>query len=166
MSLFSVDRENGTTSAEGGNGPPEQINIIGRGTRIEGTVDTEHNIRIGGTLDGDLTSGGKIMIAEGGRVEGEVRAEAADVAGEVDGELTVDGLLVLRSSAVIRGDLTTEKLVIEDGAVFTGHCTMSSGDSAAGVESRSAEELGRGEGGSGERSGRTESREESPTAAR
>lgn len=166
MSLFSVDRENGTTTAEGGSGPPEQINIIGRGTRIEGTIDTEHNIRIGGSLDGDVKSGGKIMIAEGGRVEGEVRAEAADVAGEVDGEIAVDGLLVLRSSAVIRGDLTTEKLVIEDGAVFTGHCTMSSGGAAAGVESRGKEEAGRSEGGTGERSGRTESREESTSTAR
>jgi cytoskeletal protein CcmA (bactofilin family) len=166
MSLFSVDRENGTTSTEGGSGPPEQINIVGRGTRIEGTVDTEHNIRIGGTLDGDLKSGGKIMIAEGGRVEGEVRAKAADVAGEVDGEITVEGLLVLRSSAVIRGDLTTEKLVIEDGAVFTGHCTMSSGGSASGAESRSGENVGRDEDEGAERSGRSETLEESSSSAR
>ena len=166
MSLFSVDRENGTASAEGGSGPPEQINIIGRGTRIEGTIETEDNIRIGGSLDGDVKSGGKIMIAEGGRVEGEVRAEAADVAGEVDGEIAVGGLLVLRSSAVIWGAVPSWKLVIEDGAVFTGHCTMSSGGTAGGGEGRRREEVGRAEEGGDERTGRTESREESTSTAR
>lgn len=127
MSLFSVDRKNGTAPSDGGSAPPDQINIIGNGTRIEGTIDTEHNLRIGGELDGDVESTGKLMIAESGRVDGEVHAASADVAGELDGEIRVDGLLVLRSSAVIRGDVRTEKLVIEDGAVFTGHCTMTSG---------------------------------------
>lgn len=144
MSLFSAERKNGAASVDGGSGPPEQINIIGDGTRIQGTIETEHNLRIGGELDGDVECAGKIMVAESGRVDGEVSAASADVAGELDGEIRVGGLLVLRSSAVIRGDVRTEKLVIEDGAVFTGHCTMAGGgeQETRGSRSPSSESAG------------------------
>ena len=60
----------------------------------------------------------------GGVVEGEMTTTSAEIAGTVRGRLTVRERLVLKASAVIEGDILTDKLVVEDGATFNGECRM------------------------------------------
>ena len=103
---------------------PGQINMIGQGTVVEGTLRAENDIRVSGRIVGKLHVEGKAMIAKDGLVEGELLATSADVAGSVQGELQVSERLVLKSSARIDGDIRTERLIVEEGAVFTGQCEM------------------------------------------
>jgi cytoskeletal protein CcmA (bactofilin family) len=57
-------------------------------------------------------------------VEGTVLAQNAEIAGEIQGSIEVAELLILRPSAVIHGDIVTNKLVVESGATFNGSCRM------------------------------------------
>jgi len=99
-------------------------NIIGKGTVINGDLETYGNIRIDGKVYGNVTAKSKVALGDGSYVEGNVHSQNAEVSGEVKGELHVKDILVLKPSAVINGDIYTGKLIVETGAVFNGHCKM------------------------------------------
>lgn len=104
--------------------PPGQVNIIGQGTVIEGGLQAKSDVRISGKVIGNVNVEGKTVVTPEGVVEGEIRSAHADIAGRVEGEVFVHERLVLKESAVVSGDIHTAKLVIEDGASFSGTCDM------------------------------------------
>ncbi|MBS1556385.1 MAG: polymer-forming cytoskeletal protein [Bacteroidetes bacterium] len=99
-------------------------NVIGKGTVLEGNIDTYGNIRIEGKILGNIKSKSKIALGHSSHVEGNISAQNADIEGEVKGKIDIAELLVLKSTAVIHGDISTGKLVVEPGAVFNGGCKM------------------------------------------
>jgi len=101
------------------------INMISQGTEITGVLKTNTDIRISGKLDGTIESKGKVIISSGGFISGSVIGKEADVAGTIEGELIVSEKLVLRQTAVVKGDITTKSLLVEEGARFDGACKMS-----------------------------------------
>jgi cytoskeletal protein CcmA (bactofilin family) len=98
--------------------------IIGKGTSVEGDLNTVGNIRIEGDVKGNVTCQAKIALGQSSYVEGTVLAQNAEIAGEIQGSIEVAELLILRPSAVIHGDIVTNKLVVESGATFNGSCRM------------------------------------------
>lgn len=101
------------------------INLIGTGTMIEGNITTNGDIRIDGSLKGNLATKGKVIVGDTGKISGEVNCRNFEVEGSVDGKVVVSELLSLRAKSKILGDISTSKLAIEPGAVFTGKCDMS-----------------------------------------
>ncbi len=106
---------------------PEKLNRIVSGTSIEGEIKTDSNIRIDGTVKGTITAKGRLVVGSSGIIDGEVICENADIEGKITGQISVNGLLSLKSTARLECDITTKKLAIEPGAVFTGNCTMGGG---------------------------------------
>lgn len=102
----------------------DQINLVGKGTVFEGTVRAENDVRASGQVIGTLRVEGKAMISESGSVEGEIIATNADIAGRVQGEIEIEERLVLKSTARVDGNIETDRLVVEEGAQFTGECKM------------------------------------------
>ena len=100
------------------------INLIGVGTEITGDVNSNGDIRIDGTLTGNLITKGKVVIGETGKVKGEVTCKNSDVSGVIDGKIVVSQLLSLKVSATVSGDIQTSRLAIEPGSKFTGNCNM------------------------------------------
>ena len=100
------------------------VNLIGNGTDINGDINSNGDIRIDGSLTGTIKSSGKVVVGSTGRVEGEIICQNADISGEVKAHLKVYELLSLKASAIVSGDILTNKLAIEPGAVFTGACSM------------------------------------------
>lgn len=101
------------------------INIIGAGTVITGDIQCEGDIRVDGTLKGNLITKGKAVVGPTGFIHGEVNCRNADVSGRTEGKFTVTELLALKATAKIKGEIITSKLSIEPNAVFTGTCNMS-----------------------------------------
>jgi cytoskeletal protein CcmA (bactofilin family) len=99
-------------------------NTIGKGTYLEGNVETHGNIRIEGKVTGNVKSKSKIALGHSSQVHGNITSQNADIEGEVRGKIEVAELLVLKSTAVINGDIITGKLIVEAGAVFNGGCKM------------------------------------------
>lgn len=126
MALFRNDNSTPTMANQrsGAPVPPGQVNIIGHGTVIEGGLKAKSDVRISGKVIGNVNVEGKTVVTPEGVVEGEVRSTHADVAGRIEGELFVQDRLVLKESAVVEGNIHTAKLVIEDGAKFSGTCEM------------------------------------------
>lgn len=108
------------------------LNSVVLGTTIEGTVRSESDIRIDGNIKGKLFCDSKIIIGPSGKVEGEINCQNAVIEGKFDGTIQVRGTLNIKESAVISGDVTTDKLIIASGAVFNVNCNMGSKKSSAG----------------------------------
>ena len=104
------------------------INLISNGTDITGDVKSNGDIRIDGSLTGNLSTKGKVVIGPTGRISGEVNCKNSEVSGIIEGKIIVGQLLNLKASSKILGDIVTSKLAIEPGARFTGTCKMSDND--------------------------------------
>jgi cytoskeletal protein CcmA (bactofilin family) len=104
------------------------INLISNGTDITGDIKSNGDIRIDGTLKGNLNTKGKVVIGTTGKVIGEVVCKNSEVSGSIEGKITVGQLLNLKASSKILGDIATSKLSIEPGAMFSGNCKMSEND--------------------------------------
>ena len=100
------------------------INLIGSGTQINGDINSTGDVRIDGTLTGNISLNGRLVIGPNGKIEGNVTCQNADVSGEIKGKITVSEILALKNTAKILGDIATGKISIEPGAIFTGTCNM------------------------------------------
>jgi cytoskeletal protein CcmA (bactofilin family) len=109
------------------------INLISIGTDITGDIKSNGDIRIDGSLTGNLNTKGKVVIGATGKVKGEIICKNSEVAGIIEGKITVGQLLNLKASSKIHGDIVTSKLSIEPGAVFSGNCKMSDTEVNAGA---------------------------------
>ena len=101
-------------------------NILGKGTEIEGKVTAKSDVRIDGTIVGHLTCSAKVIIGVQGKVKGEISCENAIIEGAFEGDIRVKGLLTLQETAVVTGNVITNKLSITAGAKFNGTCSMGS----------------------------------------
>lgn len=106
------------------------INLLGTGTTINGDINSNGDIRINGILTGNLTTKGRVIIGETGRVKGEINCKNAEILGIVDGKLFVSELLSLKTNANINGDITIGRIAIEPGCKFNGSCKMTDGSVA------------------------------------
>jgi cytoskeletal protein CcmA (bactofilin family) len=100
------------------------ISIIGNGTKITGDINSNGDIRVDGSLTGEMITKGKVIIGETGKIKGEINCKNSDVEGSIEGKITVAQLLALKTKARINGDIITNKLAIEPGCQFTGNCDM------------------------------------------
>jgi cytoskeletal protein CcmA (bactofilin family) len=108
------------------------INLISNGTDITGDIKSTGDIRIDGSLKGNLNTKGKVVIGSTGKVNGEVICKNSEISGIIEGKITVGQLLNLKASSKIFGDIVTSKLSIEPGAIFSGTCKMSDNDNNGG----------------------------------
>ena len=82
------------------------------------------HLKINGKFQGSLDLRGTLSIGQTAHVEANVTAENIIVAGKVLGDITAHALLVLMPSAVVKGNISTPKLNIVEGAIFQGNCQM------------------------------------------
>jgi cytoskeletal protein CcmA (bactofilin family) len=125
------------------------INLISNGTDITGDIKSNGDIRIDGSLKGNLNTKGKVVIGPTGKINGEIICKNSEVSGTIEGKITVSQLLNLKASSRIFGDIVTSKLAIEPGARFTGNCNMRDTEENGGSISKE-----KGQDSSGEKSGK------------
>ncbi len=100
------------------------LNSVVSGTRIEGKITCDNDIRIDGNLKGSLICHSKVIIGPSGVVDGDIECENAVIEGHFSGILTVRDSLQVKETANIKGDINTDKLVVHAGAVFNVSCLM------------------------------------------
>ncbi len=98
--------------------------IIAQGTVITGDIESNGDIRIDGSIKGNIRSKARIIIGANALVEGNVQSKDADIFGHVKGHLNITELLQLKNLAVIDGDINTGKLQMEHTVSFNGQCKM------------------------------------------
>ncbi|MBS1573805.1 MAG: polymer-forming cytoskeletal protein [Bacteroidetes bacterium] len=111
-------------SYEKSNGVNGGATLISAGTTLKGDISSNSDLRIDGTIIGNIRSSSKIIIGSSGSVEGDIEANQADVNGKVTGNIKIKDLLQLKGECIITGNVQSGKLQVEPTATFNGQCHM------------------------------------------
>ena len=93
-------------------------------TKINGKLSFEGPAQIDGQIEGEIIARGSLVIGHCALVTAKIKAASVVVAGTVSGEITASERIEIRPSAKISGNLAAPIVVMHEGAVFEGHCTM------------------------------------------
>jgi len=104
------------------NGPAETV--VGPSVKIQGDLNSEGNIKIEGQVAGKVKTSQSVYVIGGAKIAADVLAGNAVIGGEIQGNLKIEGHLILQSTAKIAGDISCAILRVEDGAYFSGKCSM------------------------------------------
>jgi len=99
-------------------------NIIGEGTEITGKIFVPGSIRIDGRIDGEIAITEMMTIGKMGNIKGTITTKDAVVGGRVEGTLNVKNRIELQKTAKTSVDMNCKLLIIEEGVIFDGTCSM------------------------------------------
>ncbi len=102
----------------------EAETVIGPSVKIEGEFTGQGNIIIEGIVQGNISTDQDLEVGSKAKVFANIKARNAKVAGEIHGNLTIKEFLELEATAVVNGDLQTQLIKIDRGAIFNGKCAM------------------------------------------
>lgn len=94
---------------------------IGKSVIVKGELSGSEDLYLDGEVDGSIElRGHSLIIGPNGRIRANVHARDVIVQGKVDGNLQASERVELKKSAIVIGDVFTQRIVIEDGAYFKG----------------------------------------------
>lgn len=100
--------------------------LIGHGTTLDGSLNVSSGMRVDGKIMGQITCSDSLLVGKTGVVEASVKVKSATIGGRVVGDIEASEVVILEGNSTVIGDVTTKKLIIEEGAVFNGTCHMGS----------------------------------------
>lgn len=98
--------------------------IIGADVIMEGNITAKESLRVEGTIVGDVSSEGVMVISASGKVTGNVKASDIVIAGTIEGDIVSEGRIEVETSGRIIGNIKAQSLIVDKNAVFQGQCTM------------------------------------------
>jgi cytoskeletal protein CcmA (bactofilin family) len=119
-------REKGSEALNMNNPVTDERNttILREDASFEGKLVFDGNVLVNGRFKGEIHSTGDLTVGNGGFVEGLVEIGTVHIFGEVHGNIRAKQKIVINAPAVVKGDIVAPSLVIEEGAVFEGNCSM------------------------------------------
>lgn len=116
--MIGNSKQKSTSSSQG------LLNLVGAGTVIKGDIKCSGDIRIDGTVEGNVEVSQKVVVGITGIVVGNIKSEDTSISGKVEGNIESDKSTVLHGSGTINGDISTKQIIIEQGGNFNGVCKM------------------------------------------
>lgn len=101
--------------------------IIGEGTRFSGEFDLEGLLRIDGDFQGRVRTKGRVLVGRNGRAECTIDAATVVIGGAFRGEIRASDRVVVLSTGLVLGSIETPRLVMEEGVLFNGTCSVQPG---------------------------------------
>ena len=114
------------------------VDVIESSTKIVGDIISKADFRIDGSVEGNITTTGKVVVGKSGKITRKLSCSNADVSGSITGHILISETLALMSESYIQGDITTAKLSVEEGAQVDATIVMKTGKQLKAVESESA----------------------------
>jgi excisionase family DNA binding protein len=89
------------------------------------------NLRINGKFEGSLDTKGRLIIGQGAQVKADIVGEEITIAGKVTGNVVAKKRLELVAPCILRGNIQTPSLKVQEGALLEGRCCMSIGSGSS-----------------------------------
>ncbi len=109
---------------ESGQAPTSPTAVIDEGSECSGNFVFKGDVRIDGSVEGEIECQKTVTIGPTGKVEAQIQAECVYIAGEVSGDIVARREIKLHKSACVRGDMRTAGIVIEQGARVDGRISI------------------------------------------
>jgi len=112
---------------------------ISQGIRIKGEVTGKEDLFIDGSIEGKLDmTGASVTVGPNGKVKADIQAREIIVRGSVQGKLSGRDRVQLWNTGSVIGEVQTDRLAIEDGALFRGKVEAGKPQSKVSESSNSA----------------------------
>jgi cytoskeletal protein CcmA (bactofilin family) len=98
--------------------------VVGPTVRIEGDLVSDGDIKVEGFVHGTVKTSRNLFVGPQARIEANIEAGYATIAGAVIGDVKTAGVLSILDTGRVEGDVQCEKIAIEEGAYFNGVCKM------------------------------------------
>lgn len=99
--------------------------FVGHGTVLTGETNFQAMLRVDGVLQGTVSSdAGTLIVGSNGQVDANVAVASATINGTVNGDIIATEKLHLGRTAKVVGNVQTPRIIIEEGAVLEGSCSM------------------------------------------
>src|SRR4029450_12020253 len=112
--------------------------FLGKGTKVEGKLMLEGTGRIEGQVDGEISAKDTLTIGDSAVVNATISGTSIIIEGRVTGDVFAAQRLDLRAASRVEGNISTPCLVVQDGAVLEGRCSMSGAEGPAHADRRPA----------------------------
>jgi cytoskeletal protein CcmA (bactofilin family) len=100
------------------------LSIVGSGMTVQGDVDTGGVVKIEGSVNGHVHATQQVLVAKGGRIDGDIETGEAMIAGVVHGAVRAQQRVEIQAGAIVEGDVTTRRILVAEGAVLNGAVRM------------------------------------------
>jgi len=95
-----------------------------KGCRVAGQLSFQGPARIDGIVDGEIQCQGALTVGDGAEVRAKISGEVVVIRGKVEGNVTAKERVELLTPARLIGNVTAPRLIISEGVVFDGDCSM------------------------------------------
>ncbi|WP_291636926.1 polymer-forming cytoskeletal protein [Clostridium sp.] len=98
--------------------------LIGEQCCIIGSLNVNELLQIDGSIDGDLICEDDVILGDAGHIKGNTVCNNAFIHGVLHGNISCKSTLTIESSGKVKGDILVKKLIISEGGILDGKCTM------------------------------------------
>lgn len=98
--------------------------LIGEQCQIEGNIKGSGVIKIDGVVQGDIVWDEDVIIGLSAKINGNISSKNAYISGKIKGNIICENELIVENCGKITGDITVSALVVKEGGILDGKCTM------------------------------------------
>jgi cytoskeletal protein CcmA (bactofilin family) len=104
--------------------------FLGKETVFQGKMTFQGVFRLDGKFEGEIFESGTLIVGETAAIEGKVGVHTLIILGRVNGDVHATSRVEIHSNGILRGNLFTPVLVINEGGLLDGTCTMKEAEAA------------------------------------
>jgi cytoskeletal protein CcmA (bactofilin family) len=104
---------------------------LGKGSRVTGKLNFEGTVRVDGQVEGEIAAQDTLIVGESAVVNAQISGSSVIIKGRVTGDITARKRVEIKAPGKLFGNVTTPSLIIQEGVIFEGHCSMG-GEAAKG----------------------------------
>ena len=101
---------------------------LGKGSRATGKLNFEGTVRVDGQVEGEIAAQDTLIVGETAVVNAQISGSSVIIKGKVTGDITAHKRVEIRAPGKLFGNVTTPSLIIQEGVIFEGHCSMGGGE--------------------------------------
>lgn len=103
---------------------------LGKGSRVTGKLNFEGTVRVDGQVEGEIAAQDTLIVGEGAIINAQISGNSVVIKGRVTGDITARKRVEIRAPGKLFGNVTTPSLIIQEGVIFEGHCSMGGAEAA------------------------------------
>ena len=131
-----VGKEPSVSEKEKSDGADGEVQAyLGKGSRVSGKLNFEGTVRVDGQVEGEISAQDTLIVGERAVITAQINGTTVVIRGKVTGDIHARKRVEIRAPGRLFGNIVTPSLVIHDGVIFEGHCSMTSGTEARSAES-------------------------------
>jgi cytoskeletal protein CcmA (bactofilin family) len=98
--------------------------VLDAATRFAGSIQSEDDLKILGVVEGSVRTSGRVLVVQGGLVQGPVTGRDVEIQGAVEGDIQASGQFLLGVTGKVMGDVRAAHIKVEDGGLLQGKVLM------------------------------------------